>query len=205
MEVKDLIHTKRIEHGMTMKDLAKAVGVSEGTISRWESGRIENMRRDKIAKLSEVLDIPVEDLMEWEKRESLPSNVSVPAAHAVPILGVIGCGEGPLGQENFAGYFFIDHSIHADYCLQCKGDSMIGAGINDGDYVFLDKDFEIEDGKVYAVVFGADDEAVLKKLYRADGKVILQSENEKYPPIVLDRDEVHVIGELAWICHKVEK
>lgn len=57
MEVKDIIKSKRIECGLTMKDLADKVGVSEGTISRWESGEIANMRRDKIFELSKVLQI----------------------------------------------------------------------------------------------------------------------------------------------------
>lgn len=63
MKINELLYNKRIEKNLTMKQVADAVGVSEGTISRWESGRISNMRRDKIAKLSSVLDIPVETLM----------------------------------------------------------------------------------------------------------------------------------------------
>ena len=49
--VKDLIHDKRLELGMTMKELSQKVGVSEGTISRWESGEIANMRRGAIVTL----------------------------------------------------------------------------------------------------------------------------------------------------------
>ena len=45
------LKNRRIEKGLTMKEVASKVGVSEGTISRWESGNIENMRRDKISKL----------------------------------------------------------------------------------------------------------------------------------------------------------
>lgn len=65
MDVKNVIKSKRIELGFTMKELAKRVGVSEGTISRWESGEISNMRRDKVALLSQVLQIPISDLMGW--------------------------------------------------------------------------------------------------------------------------------------------
>lgn len=57
MEVKDLLRMKRIEKDMTMKELAEKVGVSEGTISRWESGDIANMKRDKIVALAEALGI----------------------------------------------------------------------------------------------------------------------------------------------------
>lgn len=66
MEVKDIIKSRRLELGMTMKELAKAVGVSEATISRWESGDIENMRRDKIAALAKALQLKPETIMEWE-------------------------------------------------------------------------------------------------------------------------------------------
>ena len=48
------------------------------------------------------------------------------------ILGTIGCGEGPIGEQNFDGFFYIDRTIHADYALHTKGDSMIDAGIQDG-------------------------------------------------------------------------
>jgi len=67
MEVKDIIKQRRLELGLTMKEVAARVGVSEGTISRWESGNIENMRRDKVAALSEVLGVPIEVLMGWEE------------------------------------------------------------------------------------------------------------------------------------------
>lgn len=55
MDVKDIIKNRRIMLGLTMKELSDKVGVSEGTISRWESGEIANMRRDKIVALSDAL------------------------------------------------------------------------------------------------------------------------------------------------------
>lgn len=63
MEIKDIIRNRRLELGLTMKELAARVGVSEGTISRWESGGIANMKRDKVALLSQVLGIPIDQLM----------------------------------------------------------------------------------------------------------------------------------------------
>lgn len=66
MEVKNIIRNRRIELGMTMKEVAKAVGVSEATISRWESGDIENMRRDKIASLAKTLKLKPEIIMGWD-------------------------------------------------------------------------------------------------------------------------------------------
>ena len=66
MEIKDVIRNRRLEMGLTMKQVADAVGVSEGTVSRWESGEIENMRRDKIAALSKLLSIDPRVIMGWQ-------------------------------------------------------------------------------------------------------------------------------------------
>lgn len=63
MNISNLIKNRRLELGLTMKEIANYVGVSEGTISRWESGEIKNMKRNKIAKLSQILKISPLDLM----------------------------------------------------------------------------------------------------------------------------------------------
>lgn len=58
MNIGSVIKSRRKELNLTLKFIAEKVGVSEGTVSRWESGDIANMRRDKIAKLSDVLQLP---------------------------------------------------------------------------------------------------------------------------------------------------
>ena len=67
MEVKDIIKKKRLDLGYTLKDVADKVGVSEATVSRWESGDIENMKRDKIKALADALFIPPAVIMGWEE------------------------------------------------------------------------------------------------------------------------------------------
>lgn len=63
METKDIIRNKRMELGLTLADVAEAVGVRAATVSRWESGDIANMRRDKIEALARVLGLsPLEIL-----------------------------------------------------------------------------------------------------------------------------------------------
>lgn len=66
MEFKDIIKTRRSTLGLTLDDIARRVGVSGATVSRWESGDIENIRRDKIAKLAEALQVTPAYLMGWE-------------------------------------------------------------------------------------------------------------------------------------------
>ena len=67
MKANEVIRIRRKELKMTLKEVANAVGVSEATVSRWESGDIKNMRRDKIAALARVLDVPPAVLMDWEQ------------------------------------------------------------------------------------------------------------------------------------------
>lgn len=57
MNIKNLIKSRRKELGLTLADIAKACGVSEATVSRWESGNIDDMKRSRIASLSKVLKI----------------------------------------------------------------------------------------------------------------------------------------------------
>ena len=71
MEIKDIIKNRRIELGLTLKDIADAVGVSEATVSRWESGEIANMRRDRIFALAKKLDISPLVIMGLEEPQDL--------------------------------------------------------------------------------------------------------------------------------------
>lgn len=73
MDIKDLIKIKRLQKNLTMKELADKVGVSEATISRWESGEISNMKHKGIIALSNVLDIEPNVIMGWDDyEESIP-------------------------------------------------------------------------------------------------------------------------------------
>lgn len=81
MDIKDLIKSKRIEKGYTMKELADLVGVSEATISRWESGEVSNMKRSGIVRLSQVLDVTPAHLMGWEEEKEPEYEIQTIAAH----------------------------------------------------------------------------------------------------------------------------
>lgn len=67
MDVKDILKKRRIEKQLTLDDVGRLVGVSAATISRWESGDIANMKRDKIVKLAKALDISPAIIMGWDE------------------------------------------------------------------------------------------------------------------------------------------
>lgn len=75
MEIKDILRNRREKLNMTMKELSLKVGVSESTISRWESGDIANMKRDKIALLADALSISPSIIMGWDDPKQEPSFV----------------------------------------------------------------------------------------------------------------------------------
>lgn len=68
------IRDRRIQLGMTMKDVAKIVGVSESAVCRWETGDIDNMRRDKIVKLAKALQISPVDLLDYTTLVAIPTS-----------------------------------------------------------------------------------------------------------------------------------
>ena len=76
----------------------------------------------------------------------------------------------------------LGHDIDCDFALRCKGDSMIGARIYDGDIVFIKKQDFVDDGTIAAVLI--DDDATLKRVYKlSDGRIELRAANERYRPI----------------------
>lgn len=209
MKLGDLITNKRKKKGLTMRDLANLVGVSEGTVSRWESGEIDNMRRDNIAQVAKVLDIPIHAMMGWAAPDdlelsSIPGISVIKKITRVPILGVIACGAPVFAEENLDGYFGIDTDMipNVDFCLRAEGDSMIDAGIYDGDIVFLKRTPEVENGQIAAVLI--DDSATLKKVYKMDSGLLLQPCNSAYEPRMVN-DGVSIIGEYVGVYHSAHK
>lgn len=79
MKTKELIKERRLELGLTLKELANRVGVSESTISRWESGEIKNMRMSALAALSRELRMTPNIIMGWYEDEQLRNSSGVRA------------------------------------------------------------------------------------------------------------------------------
>lgn len=70
MGIAELIRQKRLEKGLSLRDVAKYVGVSDVAVSKWEHGKIDNIRSDKLMKLSEILGISVIDLVLTEEERA---------------------------------------------------------------------------------------------------------------------------------------
>ena len=208
------IRTKRLRNvfeksGLTQTEVCEKTGINKGALSSYLSGRYFPKQKT-IDKLSKVFNVSINYLMGFEpehsQRVDAPdltgiTNISFPASRPIPILGDICAGEGTWCEENFEGHFFIDSSVKADFCVRVRGDSMIDAGIFNGDLAFIKKTYDYTNGKIYAVRINSDCEAVLKKVFWQDDTIILNPCNADYEPIVTDAEGMTVIGECVGVFH----
>jgi repressor LexA len=183
------------EYDYSQHQLARKIGATPAIVNRWCNGAVMP-RNDKIDALCKIFDCNRSDLL--TEQTSIP-NLSVPAAYPLPILGTICAGNGILAEQNFDGYFFVDNSIRADYCLRVEGDSMRDAGIQHGDTAFIRKSYNFVEGGIYAVVFGENNNAVLKKVYSQGDGYLLEPCNLRYQPIYVD--EALIVGECIGVYH----
>lgn len=115
----------------------------------------------------------------------------------VPLLGQIAAGSPILAEENLEGYVdFVSPNIHADptslFALRVKGESMIEAGILDGDIIVIQKCEYAENGQIIAAL--VNNEATVKTFYKENGHFRLQPENSTMEPIIVN--EVIVLGKV---------
>lgn len=121
---------------------------------------------------------------------------------SVPILGRVAAGLPLLAEEQVLGQVMLDRSLvrwDRPFLLKVKGDSMVGAGILDGDHVLVKAQEQAEPGEL--VVALLDDEATVKRLARTDDGYELQPENPAYRPIPLRSDgpTVRIIGKVQGV------
>lgn len=184
----------RRERGMTLDELARALGTSRQTIHRYENGVIANVPPEKVEQLAHALGVTPSQLMGWgdgadaEKLGIMPITVK-----RLPILGEIACGDPIYASEEHESYACADGGLDADFCLRAHGDSMIGARILDGDIVFIRSQSAVDNGEIAAVII--NDEATLKRVYYYpdEEKLILSPENPKYAPLVFIKNELNDI------------
>jgi repressor LexA len=122
--------------------------------------------------------------------------------HNVPLVGAVAAGTGVLAEENVEELLPMPEQFTGtgpSFMLRVRGDSMVEAGIYDGDYVVVRQQHEANNGDV--VVAGIPDgEATVKTFSRRDGRVVLTAANTAYEPMVFDRsDDVTIFGKVVTV------
>ena len=183
----EIIRTLRQKHDMSQEALAALLGYKDrSSIAKIESGKVD-LNQSKLEKLTEIFSVSVAQLMGMRS----DSVMTLPATRQIPVLGTIACGAPILAQEHIDGYTGVPEDIHADFALVCKGDSMAGARIFDGDMVYIRQQETVENGQIAAVLI--DGEATLKRVRWYDDRICLEPENPLYRPIVLWGEEMNTV------------
>jgi repressor LexA len=128
----------------------------------------------------------------------------------VPVVGKVAAGAPILAQENVSDHVRIDSFLLGDaprkvFALKVSGDSMIGDGIFDGDYIFVRKQLNAGPGEI--VVALIEDEATVKRYYPEGDRVRFQPSNPRLKPIYVSRDEfreTQIIGVVVGVYRKVQ-
>ena len=137
-------------------------------------------------------------------RESAESKPAAIDAVRLPLVGEIAAGGPLLAEQNVEDYLALPKSTKGDFLLRVKGDSMIGAGILDGDLVIVQSTQDARNGEIVVALAGDDesaDEATVKTFYREAGRIRLQPENDALEPIYAKH--VDVIGRVVGVFREL--
>ena len=187
----------RNNSGIEQLELANMLGLkSASAVSEWEKGvRIPNA--GVLSDIANIFNVTLDNLMKTNLEKH-----NIGSYNSIPLLGTIAAGLPILAEENIKDYFNLDSKIKADFALEVKGDSMINAGIFEGDIVFIRKQECLENGEIGAVqIENIETEATLKKFYFSNDIIQLLSENPNYPPQIYTEGNIRILGKLVAVLN----
>lgn len=163
----------------TMQEVADGVGSSKATVQRY------------IAQLCE------DGILDYSGYRTMTSTKTKAAAIRVPVLGTIACGIPKFAEENIEEYVRLPVALFGKgnfFILRAYGDSMIEAGIDNGDLVLIRQQNYADEGQI--VVALMEDEATLKRFYPEPKKhrVRLHPENSRMDDIYVDNCEIQGVA-----------
>ncbi len=123
----------------------------------------------------------------------------------VPLVGRIAAGSPILAEEDIQEIYPLPTELVGNdpvFMLDVRGDSMVDAGILDGDYVVVKRQPTATNGQIVAALVG-EDEATVKRFRRKDGRVVLEAENPAYAPMVFT-EGVEILGIVVAVLRRVE-
>lgn len=190
--------------GMKQIELATRSGISKYSISHYLKGDWEG-KQDAVYELARALnvseawlmgyDVPAERSapkvsVQLDKKPTIPPGfMPLPKMRKVPLIGAIACGDPITAIQNREGDVNAPVDMRCDFALKCQGESMIGAGIHDGDVVYIRIQPEVENGEIAAVRIG--EEATLKRVYLHNDYIELRPENPAFESIIRRREEMN--------------
>jgi repressor LexA len=122
----------------------------------------------------------------------------------LPLIGQIAAGGPLLAEQNVEDHLAVPETLRGDFLLRVKGDSMVNAGILDGDIVVVQRTRDARNGEIVVALAGDDesaDEATVKRFFRENGRVRLQPENDALDPIYAQY--VEILGRVTGVFREL--
>lgn len=190
------------EEILTLQEVANYLKVNEKTVYRMVKSRqlpafkVRNQWRFK----KNAID-------KWIEFNNIGVTNSANDRVEIPIIGRVSAGSPILAEEYIEGTLTVDKSMvrqtEGVFALRIKGNSMVDAGIKDGDFVIIQQQPQVNQGEIALVLI--DNEATIKRVYINKNIIKLQPENESMPPIIVDPKEkdVSIIGKVKGVIRKI--
>jgi repressor LexA len=183
----------------TVREIGEQVGLASPSTVH---AHLANLERAGLLKRDPTKPRALE-LLGREKRlvqaEELPARRD--NVQRLPLLGEIAAGGPMLAEQNIEDYIELPERIaKGDFLLRVKGESMINAGILDGDIVVVRRQQDARNGEIVVALAGDDesaDEATVKTFYREGGRIRLQPENDALEPIYAPN--VQILGKVTGV------
>ena len=188
-------YVDRVGYPPTVREIGEAVGLASPSTVHAHLANLERaglLRRDPTKPRA----------LELTGRER--SSASVVALPKLPLLGQIAAGAPLLADENVEDEIAVPENLRGDFLLRVKGDSMIEAGILEGDLVVVRRAQDARNGDIVVALAGDDesaDEATVKTFYREKGRIRLQPENAALEPIYAAH--VQILGKVVGVFREL--
>jgi repressor LexA len=175
----------------TVREIGEAVGLASPSTVH---AHLANLERAGLLKRDPTKPRALE-LVGRERQEA-----SAATLEKLPLVGQIAAGGPLLAEQNVEDHVAVPETLRGDFVLRVKGDSMINAGILDGDLVVVQRAQEARNGEIVVALAGDDesaDEATVKRFFRENGRVRLQPENDALEPIYAPH--VQILGRVTGV------
>jgi repressor LexA len=165
----------------TVREIGEAVGLASPSTVH---AHLANLERAGLLRRDPTKPRALELSGRTRRKAAAPAPTH--EALRLPLIGEIAAGSPLLAEDNIEDYVGVPDTLRGDFLLRVKGDSMVNAGILDGDIVVVRRAQDARDGEIVVALAGEDetaDEATVKTFYREGSRIRLQPENDELEPI----------------------
>ncbi|HYX86244.1 MAG TPA: transcriptional repressor LexA [Gaiellales bacterium] len=201
-EILEFVNAHVEDHGYppTVREIGQAVGLTSPSTVHAHLARLESaglIRRD--ATKPRALEV----IEGGRARQAPIVEVEQPRrANVLPLVGDVAAGSPVVAEDRIDDYLAVPDQLASDgdFVLTVKGDSMINAGILDGDLVVVRKQADARDGEIVVALVG-DEDATVKRFFRDRGRIRLQPENDYMEPMY--PEDVAILGSVRAVLRRL--